>query len=213
VVSFTPRPLYHWERAPGIHWIGGWVYPRAGLNDAEKRQFLTLPELELRPLCRPARSESLYRLRHPTCIKLKHKVYNSTWGKNNKFPGCLKSGNITISWVTTRLSRTTSFCRDRCTCAALGHLTCTGTLNRVLSLTNPSVHWNHFTEWMWFNFPQQFPRSICKVIIGTLLSASGDETASLVHIEISTKTSTRRSLTCSKVKEFWAILYRTYTAI
>jgi hypothetical protein len=29
---------------------------RAGLDDLEKRKFLTLPELELRPLDRPARS-------------------------------------------------------------------------------------------------------------------------------------------------------------
>jgi hypothetical protein len=28
---FTSR-----ERAPGTHWIGGWVDPRAGLDDVEK---------------------------------------------------------------------------------------------------------------------------------------------------------------------------------
>jgi hypothetical protein len=28
---------------PGTHWIGGWVDPRATLNDVEKRKFLTLP--------------------------------------------------------------------------------------------------------------------------------------------------------------------------
>jgi hypothetical protein len=44
------------ERAPGTHWIGGWVDPKAGLEDVEKRKFLTLPGLELRPLGRPARS-------------------------------------------------------------------------------------------------------------------------------------------------------------
>jgi hypothetical protein len=38
------------------------VDPRAGLEDAEKRKFLTLPGLELRPLGRPAYSQSLYRL-------------------------------------------------------------------------------------------------------------------------------------------------------
>jgi hypothetical protein len=32
---------------PGTHWIGGWVGPRAGLDDLEKRKFLTLPGLEL----------------------------------------------------------------------------------------------------------------------------------------------------------------------
>jgi len=31
VVSFMPQPLYLRERAPGIHWIGGWVGPRAGI--------------------------------------------------------------------------------------------------------------------------------------------------------------------------------------
>jgi hypothetical protein len=29
--SFNPR-----GRAPGTHWIGGWVVPRAGLDDVEK---------------------------------------------------------------------------------------------------------------------------------------------------------------------------------
>jgi hypothetical protein len=61
VVSFTPRPLYiPGERAPGTHWIGGWVGPRVGLEDVEKGKFLTLPGLELRSLCRPARGQSLH---------------------------------------------------------------------------------------------------------------------------------------------------------
>jgi hypothetical protein len=41
------------------------VGPRAGLDNVEKRKFLTLPGLELLPLSRPARSQSLYRLRYP----------------------------------------------------------------------------------------------------------------------------------------------------
>jgi hypothetical protein len=53
------------ERAPGTHLIGGWVDPRAGLDDMEKWKFLLPPGLELRPLGRPARSQSLYRLRYP----------------------------------------------------------------------------------------------------------------------------------------------------
>jgi hypothetical protein len=48
---FTPG-----ESVPGTHWIGGWVGPRAGLDAAEKRTFLTLPKLELRPVGRPVRS-------------------------------------------------------------------------------------------------------------------------------------------------------------
>jgi hypothetical protein len=57
---FTPK-----EGVPDIHWIGGWVDPRAGLDDVEKRKFLILPGLELRPLSRLAHSQSLYRLRYP----------------------------------------------------------------------------------------------------------------------------------------------------
>jgi hypothetical protein len=48
----------------GTHWIEGWVSPRTGLDDVEKRRFLTLPELELGSLGRPARSLSLYRMRY-----------------------------------------------------------------------------------------------------------------------------------------------------
>jgi hypothetical protein len=65
-VRFTPER----EIAHGTHWIGSWVGPRASLDDVEKRKFLILPELELRPLGREAlgreaRSQSLYRLRYP----------------------------------------------------------------------------------------------------------------------------------------------------
>jgi hypothetical protein len=48
---------------PATHCVGSWVGSRIGLNDVEKRKFLTLPELELRPVGRPARSQSLYRIR------------------------------------------------------------------------------------------------------------------------------------------------------
>jgi hypothetical protein len=50
---------------PGTRWIGGWVNPRAGLDDVDSRKFLTLPGLEPRTLSLPARSQSLYRLRYP----------------------------------------------------------------------------------------------------------------------------------------------------
>jgi hypothetical protein len=42
------------------------VDPGACLDDVEKRKFLTLPGLELRPLGRLARRQSLYRLRCPS---------------------------------------------------------------------------------------------------------------------------------------------------
>jgi hypothetical protein len=38
------------EREPSTHWIGGWVDPRAGLDDVEKRKFLTLLGLNFDPL-------------------------------------------------------------------------------------------------------------------------------------------------------------------
>jgi hypothetical protein len=39
------------------------VDPRAGLDEVEKRKFVTLPRLKLQPLGRVACSQSLYRLR------------------------------------------------------------------------------------------------------------------------------------------------------
>jgi hypothetical protein len=45
------------------------VDPRAGLDDLEKRKFLTLPGFELRPLGRPALSQSLYRLSYPGSLE------------------------------------------------------------------------------------------------------------------------------------------------
>jgi hypothetical protein len=63
-LASRPGPFIPGERVPGTHWIGGWVDPSTGLYDVEKRK-LTLPGPELRPLGRPARSQSLYRLRYP----------------------------------------------------------------------------------------------------------------------------------------------------
>jgi hypothetical protein len=57
-----PRRSTPGKRGPGTHWIGGWVGPRTGLNDVEKRKFLNVVRLELWPLGRLARSQSLYRL-------------------------------------------------------------------------------------------------------------------------------------------------------
>jgi hypothetical protein len=34
------------ERAPGTRWIGGWVNPRAGVDDVQKRKFLNLPVVQ-----------------------------------------------------------------------------------------------------------------------------------------------------------------------
>jgi hypothetical protein len=57
------------------------VDPRACLDDTEKRKFLTLPGLELRRLDRPARSQSLYRLRSGKYINIL--VSSKTGAKGN----------------------------------------------------------------------------------------------------------------------------------
>jgi hypothetical protein len=66
VVSLTLRSRYPQERASGTHLIGCWVSPRTSVDDVERRKILSLPRLKLRPLGRPARSQSLFRLPHCT---------------------------------------------------------------------------------------------------------------------------------------------------
>jgi hypothetical protein len=53
------------ERATGTHCTGGWVGLRAGLDDVERRKLLPLKGLELLPLGRQIRSQSLQRLHYP----------------------------------------------------------------------------------------------------------------------------------------------------
>jgi hypothetical protein len=61
----APAALPLGGKKPGTHRIGVWVGPRAGLDDMEKLKFSPPPGLEFRPLGRPARSQSLHRLRYP----------------------------------------------------------------------------------------------------------------------------------------------------
>jgi hypothetical protein len=61
----APATLPPGERAPGTHWIGGWVGPRTRMDDVERRKILFLPGQVLRRLSRPARRQSLYRLSYP----------------------------------------------------------------------------------------------------------------------------------------------------
>jgi hypothetical protein len=62
VVSFTPRPLYPGQSAPGTNWIGGWENPRTGLDIMEKWTFLPPPGLEPQILRHPALINSLHPL-------------------------------------------------------------------------------------------------------------------------------------------------------
>jgi hypothetical protein len=45
-LASCPGPFNSGERAPDIHCIGDFVDPRAGVDDMEKRKFLTIPALE-----------------------------------------------------------------------------------------------------------------------------------------------------------------------
>jgi hypothetical protein len=65
------------KEPPDTHWIGNWVGPRAGLDNEEKRKFLTPLELELLPVGCPARSQSLYQLCYPgSHISFVYKLIN-----------------------------------------------------------------------------------------------------------------------------------------
>jgi hypothetical protein len=58
------------EGSPGTNWKEGWLGPRFGLEDVEKKKFLTLSGLELRPFRCPVRSQLLYQLRCPDSLLL-----------------------------------------------------------------------------------------------------------------------------------------------
>jgi hypothetical protein len=75
------------ERAPGTYWIGGWVDSRTCLDDVENRKISPLKGLELRPLCRPARSQSLYRLRYPSVFLKKKSEENKLSVNSNHYYG------------------------------------------------------------------------------------------------------------------------------
>jgi hypothetical protein len=49
VISFTFQPLYLGGKIPppGIHWVGGSVDSRTGLDDVERRKIFLLSGLEL----------------------------------------------------------------------------------------------------------------------------------------------------------------------
>jgi hypothetical protein len=79
LVSFTPWLLYSGERAPAIHFTGGWVGPRVGLDEVEMRK-ISCPFQESisgHPACIP----SLYRLRSPGSRVAQYKHTNPENGR------------------------------------------------------------------------------------------------------------------------------------
>jgi hypothetical protein len=67
------------------------VDPRARMDDVEKRKFFALPGLELRPFGRPARSQSLYRLRYPSSLVNVHTRKHTERCFNTELYLCLSS--------------------------------------------------------------------------------------------------------------------------
>jgi hypothetical protein len=105
---FTPC-----ERAPGIHWIGGWVSPRPGLDEVEKRKFLILTGLEILPLGRPARSQSPYRLRRLSWLlanKQLNKIYKSLYCKGSVYEGLCRPMSVQGNYLFW-LCKSTKSCR------------------------------------------------------------------------------------------------------
>jgi hypothetical protein len=80
------------ERAPGTHWVGGWVGPRAGLDDS------------------PARSQSLYRLRYPgsslTTILLMNYLYNP---ENSVIRNCVYKTSAFLPYHQLSVVQSTAF--------------------------------------------------------------------------------------------------------
>jgi hypothetical protein len=73
-----PDRCTSWKATAGTHWMECWVGTRIGLNDVEKRIFLTLPGLELQLLGRPTCTQSQYLLRY---------MQNCTFSGRPKFGG------------------------------------------------------------------------------------------------------------------------------
>jgi hypothetical protein len=74
----APAALYPGERAPGTHWIGDWVGPRAVL-DAGARGKILCPCRGSNP-DRPARSQTIYCLSYSSVrwkVKLGNSCHNS----------------------------------------------------------------------------------------------------------------------------------------
>jgi hypothetical protein len=58
-----PDRFTYEESAPGTHWIGGWVGPKAALDAANKKK--SVPFREPQILGPPARSSSLLQVSYP----------------------------------------------------------------------------------------------------------------------------------------------------
>jgi hypothetical protein len=72
VVKATPRPLYPRGNRPGTNFIGGWVGPRTGLDDAENLTPLGFDPRSVQPVQSRYTHYAIPAHRH---IKVKHSRY------------------------------------------------------------------------------------------------------------------------------------------
>jgi hypothetical protein len=98
-ISFTPV-----ERATGTNWIGGWVDPRAGLDDTEKWKIVTPTGLKLRPFASPARTFVSFYLTSLLCltttvvgrsIKIRKAMFGYSAGRTYGLESTLSNANHT----------------------------------------------------------------------------------------------------------------------
>jgi hypothetical protein len=76
------------EKAPCTDWIGSWAGLRTCLDDVERTKILPLLGHELRPLCRAARNQSLYRLHYPDCFWVSHAMFKENPTKDSGVSKC-----------------------------------------------------------------------------------------------------------------------------
>jgi hypothetical protein len=123
---FTPG-----ERALGTHWIGGWVIRWAGLDDVEKWKLLPPPGLELRPLGRLARSQSLYPLSYPgSCSIMLASISSSKRPFSKRFSSVTAFSLLSLFCKRIQRFMRSSYCLCICQSACL-------------SLPNFSGLWDH----------------------------------------------------------------------
>jgi hypothetical protein len=91
--------------------MGGLMSPRTGLDGLDRRKISPVPGLELWPLYRPARSQSLYRLRYPSsqwkqksCYYFGKLIWRISYLRPSKLPCGLRLSLSSIalisdSWV------------------------------------------------------------------------------------------------------------------
>jgi hypothetical protein len=106
-----PRRFIPEKRTPGVLWIGDWVGPKFGL---------IVPELEPRPLCRAARSHSLYQLRYRgsttpcSLVKSTRTRYNIGEYESHHNYSCARKSTLLHPILSQTICRLYFYTSDRC---------------------------------------------------------------------------------------------------